>query len=315
MLSGKVMPKGRRTANGAAHAQNPGLRRQCSGGALALSLTLLAFESSAQVAEGVMRMDAATSGTTDVAAEGFATSKAEAESKDATEVKIVAGGLWATGNSRSVAATALGSARTRRGSNEFNVALAANYGRAAAPDEPMRTNVENLQGKLRYDRFLSGAFATFVLLSGRRDRFQGLDLRVNLDPGFAYSVIDQEKQQLAFEAGYDLQFDLRRQETLDAAPAEGAVLDRAETYHSIRAFTGYRNSLNEHVTFNAGLEYLQGLRDTDYWRLNWDVGLTAAIASRFSLATTFALRFDHHPLPNVERLDTVSAINVVYQLL
>jgi putative salt-induced outer membrane protein YdiY len=49
--------------------------------------------------------------------------------------------------------------------------------------------------------------------------------------------------------------------------------------------------------------------------LNWDVALTSKIAGNFSLATTFTLKYDHHPLPDVEKLDTLTALSLVYQLL
>ncbi|MFZ5889523.1 MAG: DUF481 domain-containing protein [Myxococcota bacterium] len=262
-----------------------------------------------------MKQTNASAGKSDVATETFDTGKKADTSKDATEAKLVGGGLLATGNSRSLAATALGTLRSRRGANEVSVAAAVNYGRAAKPGEEMATTVENYQGKIRYDRFVSKDLALFLALSGRKDRFQGLTLRLNLDPGVAYYFIDEEKQQFWGELGYDLQFDVRRNSAIAAAAAQGQALEKSDVRHSGRLFVGYKESFNEHVGFNTGLEYLQGLGDTAYWRLNWDVGLTAALASRFSLATTFSLRFDNHPLPGVKELDTLSAVNLVYQLL
>jgi putative salt-induced outer membrane protein len=283
----------------------------CACGALLTPLTAYA-----QAPSGIMKHDTASAGKSDVTTETFDAVKKAADANDVTEAKIVAGGLLATGNSRSLATTALVSVRARRGANEFSAALAANYGRSAAKaSDPMTTTVENYQGKLRYDRFVSDKFALFLSLSGRKDRFQGLDLRLNLDPGVAYYFLDEPKHQLWGEAGYDFQFDVRRDAAIQAASLTAEPLEKTNTRHSARLFAGYRNTLNEHVTFNTGLEYLQGLADTDYWRLNWDVGLTAALASRFSLATTFGLRFDHHPLPNVKELDTLTAVNLVYTLL
>ena len=73
--------------------------------------------------------------------------------------------------------------------------------------------------------------------------------------------------------------------------------------------------MNEHVTFNTGLEYLQGIPETERWHLNWDVGLSSAIGGDFSLATTFSLKYDHAPLPAVKKIDTVTAVSLVYTLL
>jgi putative salt-induced outer membrane protein len=162
---------------------------------------------------------------------------------------------------------------------------------------------------------LGGGVAAFLSMSGRNDRFQGLDLRLNVDPGLAYYFIDAEKHQLWVELGYDIQYDMRRGSAVRTARAEGTDLDWTETRHSGRGFFGYLNNINEQVTFNTGLEYLQGLGDTKYWRLNWDAGLTSAIGSRFSIATTFSLRYDHAPLPSIKKTDTVTAINLVYSLI
>jgi putative salt-induced outer membrane protein len=196
------------------------------------------------------------------------------------------------------------------------VAAATNYSRSAASaDQDMETTVENYQGRIRYDRFVAKALAVFIATSARRDRFQGLDLRLNVDPGLAYYFIDEKKHQLWSEIGYDLQYDVRRDENLTAAAAGGEVIDKTDVQNSGRLFGGYANSLNEHVTFNTGVEYLQGVPETERWRLNWDVGLTSAIGGDFSLNTTFALKYDHAPLPGVKELDTSTAVSLVYQLL
>jgi putative salt-induced outer membrane protein len=271
----------------------------------------------AQTATGVMKHDTATAGKSDVATETFATvAKPDDKAKDTTEAKIVAGGLWATGNSRSLATTALGTVRTRRGPNEFSAALAANYGRAAAkPEEDMTTTVENYQGKLRYDRFVSERVSLFLSLSGRRDRFQGLDVRMNLDPGLAYYFFTEEKQRFWGELGYDYQYDVRRDDAIAAARAnDGIVLGKTKSRHSARAFLGYHTNVNEHVSFDSGAEFLLGIPKTENWRLNWDNSLTVALDERFSLGATFNLRYDHNPLPAVETLDTITAMNLICTL-
>ena len=42
---------------------------------------------------------------------------------------------------------------------------------------------------------------------------------------------------------------------------------------------------------------------------------TAALSQKFSLSTTFTLRYDNNPLPDVEKLDTVTAVNLTYRFL
>jgi putative salt-induced outer membrane protein len=283
----------------------------------AAALAVAPSHAAAQPAAGTMKQDAATSGSTAVATEGFDAAKKAEAPKDTTEAKLQAGLLLAGGNSSSVALTSAGSFRTRRGMNDFSAAAAANYAEARLANGTRETSVENFQGKLRYDRFLTEAVALFLSISARRDRFQALDLRLNVDPGIAYYVIDQPKQQLWAEVGYDFQYDVRRDENILAEFVKSAgavVIDKTETRHSGRAFVGYKHQLNDNVGFSTGLEFLLGLPDTEYWRLNWDVGLNASLSERFSLATTFSLKHDNHPLPGVKKTDTLTAVNLAYSL-
>ncbi len=269
-------------------------------------------------AAGLMQQSSASSGSTEVGGGGFAAAtKPAEESKDATELKISAGGLLATGNTRSMSGTTALALRVRRTDNQLSADAAANYAQAApSPDEDRVTTVENLQGKLRYDRFVTGSLAGFVALTARRDRFQGLNLRLNLDPGFAYYVIDEAKTQLWAEAGYDLQYDVRRDSAREEALAStGQLPDKTETRHSARVFVGYSNALSEMVTFKTGVEYLQGLPETQYWRLNWDSALSSQIGGNFSVATSLSVRYDNAPLPTKESTDVLTAVSLVYTLL
>jgi putative salt-induced outer membrane protein len=282
----------------------------------ALVLAALATPVAAQPAAGTMKNEAATSGSTSVATEGFDAAKKVEVSKDTTEAKLQAGMLLAGGNSSSLAVTSSGNFRARRGMNDFSAAAAANYAEAKAPPTNERTpSVENLQGKIRYDRFLTESVALFLSISGRRDRFQGLDLRLNFDPGIAYYVIDEPKHQLWAELGYDFQYDVRRQENIVQARDEtGVIIDKTDTRHSVRAFAGYKHQLNDNVGVSTGLEFLLGLPKTEYWRLNWDLGVTATVSERFSLATTFSVKHDNRPLPGIEKTDMLTAVSLAYSL-
>ena len=295
------------------------MNRSCI--ALASGLALLgATPAFAQedLPKGLMQTKAASSGSENVSTAGFEApaAKAPEEDKDTTELKLNAGGLVAGGNARSLAATASGKLRLRRGMNQLSAAVAANYGEAAPKGEgDMVTTVENYQAKIREDRFLADHFAVFIAMSGLRDRFLGLRLRLNFDPGLAYYFVDEAKHRLWLEAGYDLQHDFRRGEALAAAYAKGLLLDRSEVRHSGRLFLGYDNTLTENLTFETGLEYLQAFKDTKNYRINWDVGITSRIGGNFSVATTLNLRYDHNPLPGVKTTDVMSALSLVYQVL
>jgi len=266
--------------------------------------------------DSLVKSKKATEGSTDVATSGFEAAGKKPDSKDATELEISAGGLASAGNSRSIAATTAGKFRLRRGADQVGAGVAANYAESqVTKGEGLQTTVENFQGKVRYDRFLAGSFVVFGSVSARHDRFQGLDLRINLDPGFGYYFIDEEKQQLWLEAGYDFQHDIRRDEAIQDALADNYFLGKTQDRHSARAFVGYSSELSDTVKVATGLEYLQGFNPATNYRFNWDGSVTSAVGKSFSIATAVSVRYDHNPIPDVENTDIITSISLVYHLL
>ncbi|HEU4577376.1 MAG TPA: DUF481 domain-containing protein [Polyangiaceae bacterium] len=268
---------------------------------------------------GLSSQAPATAGSTQAAKEGFqaVAPKPAPDSKDSSTLKLNAGGLLSAGNSRNLALTAAVDYFLRRGSSQFSAIAAVNYGRSALdPDLPTEVTVENYQGSVRYDYFFVGGLAGFGSVSARRDRFQELDLRLNFDPGLAYYFIDEKEQRFWGELGYDLQYDVRRQQAVDASLADPTLddLDRTEVRHNARLFAGYVNQVGAAVKFNSGAEYLQNVTKAKNARVNLDLGLTSQINGSFSVATTFSLKFDNNPLPGVEKTDLVTALSLVYTL-
>ena len=254
--------------------------------------------------------------------------EAAADDEDATNLQLSAGGIVSTGNARAAQVTGSGNFRLRRGMHQFGAQLAGNYAQAAiASDDELEPTVGNVQGRIRYDVYFAERWSAFTMLTARHDPFQGLDLRLNVDPGFAFYVLTKEKHRLWFEAGYDYQFDIRTDEgrevveqvtddlTGETNDVVVNVLGRTRETHAARLFAGYTNNLNEHVTFDTGFEYLQSFLKGERWRINWDVAVTAQLAQRFALATTFTLRVDNDPLPDVKKVDTITAVNLVVSLI
>jgi putative salt-induced outer membrane protein YdiY len=251
----------------------------------------------------------------------------DAHANDATEFDISLGGIFSTGNSRSLAATGLSNFRLRRTIHQFGASLAGNYGAAGVPDtDRYDTTVGNVQGLLRYDVFFARNWTAFLQSTARHDTFQGLEARINVDPGFAYYAINQPKHRLWFEAGYDFQYDLRTDEARTLLDADGnpvldmggdtqldPAIDKFQLNHAVRLFAGYSNKLSDKVSFDTGLEYLQSVIKADRLRLNYLAAINTQLVERFSLAVTFTLRYENDPLPNVRKLDTISAISLAYR--
>jgi len=237
-------------------------------------------------------------------------------SADETNVNLSAGGLITTGNSKTLALTLNGQLDMRRGDNGFLVGLLGNYGESTVAPNPSTATAQNIQGKLRYDRYFIDRLAGFLLVTGRHDRFQGLAFRLNLDPGVKVVAYKDEVQSLWGEAGYDFQFDARNDAGRVPTPPATALRDATRTDHSARAYLGFRRSFNSAVTFSTGVELLQSFVKTDLGdfdtRVNFDANVAAKLDFGFSLGVGFTARYDRLPIPGREQLDTSTTLSLIY---
>ncbi|MDC0669328.1 DUF481 domain-containing protein [Nannocystis radixulma] len=291
----------------------------------------------------------ASAGSTNLEDNKFAT-VGTSEPMDATEAEISAGGLFTSGNARSAALTGGGRFRIRRKIHEFQAQLLGNYAQAAIRQaDGSRTGqltAGNVQGRVRYDVYFHPRVTFFTMLTARFDPFLGLNMRMRVDPGFAFYMVNQPKHRLWAEVGYDFLYDQRRirrgADNTNCPAGTSLVLDVPNTTammptcaarpsvatHSGRLFLGYSNLLSEYVTFTTGLEYIQafapfrsnpvetdgGKERTKAW-VNWDIALTTALGKRFAFATSFTLRYDNAPLPGIKKLDTITSFSLVFKFI
>ncbi len=137
------------------------------------------------------------------------------------------------------------------------------------------------------------------------------------------------------EAGYDFQYDIRRNadrvvyqtdsdgnvvkdpvtnQPVAQLDANGNVVlvDKTHGDHSARLFAGFKHAFNKEVTLATGLEYLQSFVDSTHYRLNYDALLAANLGGGFSFGLGFSARYDHSPLSGKKDLDTVTTFNLIY---
>jgi putative salt-induced outer membrane protein YdiY len=246
----------------------------------------------------------------------------EEEIKHVFQLSLALGGMLAGGNSRFIGGSSDAKLRWRNDDDQFTARIAANYSRGAPAGREPETTVENVQGRARYDRFFLEKWVGFFGVQGRRDRFQGLDLRMQFDPGLGYYLLNESDERIWFEAGYDLLYDIRRDDAIvarDAAnqpildPAGNPVrLEKARSLHSGRLFIGYSAEFSDSVTFIADFEYMQAISSVELFRLNAAASVNAKIKNKWSIATTFTLNYENTPLPDKEPLDTTTSVNLVY---
>lgn len=246
-----------------------------------------------------------------------------AKPKDSTSGTVSAGAQLATGNSRLVAATANGVFETRFGSNSIGGSVLGNYGEGAAQGAPLVETAANIQGRLRYDRYVTDDATLFFIVTGRNDKFQGLYFRLNLDPGFKYLFVNRPKTVFWGELGYDFQYDDRYNSSRYVLDANGnrvvdpltnqwEWVDKTEVDHSVRAFLGAKHAFNEQVNLAGGVEYLQSVVDSKRSRLNFNLLFVAKVGPSASVGLGFSARYDNDPLPGKQDLDTATTVNLLY---
>jgi putative salt-induced outer membrane protein YdiY len=207
-----------------------------------------------------------------------AAAPAGAAASDVMHASVSAGGQLASGNSNLYAATATGKFDIRRGSDVFAAGLIGNYSYSeiattpspgTPPTSSWKKSTENVQGKVRYERFLTNNASLYAQVTGTHDAFQAIAFRLNLDPGFKYLLVKNPSTTFWGEVGYDFQYDDHFVDSndIEQAGAGGPELDANgysylissnDTIESSRLFLGFNQAFNKDVNLNAGLEYLQG---------------------------------------------------------
>ncbi len=273
----------------------------------------------------------------------------DAPSTDSMNAAVSAGGQYAAGNSKLFAATGLGKFDIRRGNDAFGAQLVGNYAEGAiAPSTTLKSTTENLQGKLRYDRYFTPAFGAFMQVTGTHDAFQAITFRLNLDPGVKLFFVDEPTTKFWGELGYDFEFDQNYVDGngIEQAGSGGPAVDSAtpplpyvitsqNTIHSTRLFAGFKHAFNDKVNLYLGLEYLQGLGGTGTdlpgvpngytaaqvdrvavsvtgARVNGDALIAAQVGAGFSIGMGLSGKFNSAPLAGKQSLDTTGTMSLIY---
>jgi len=246
---------------------------------------------------------------------------------EGTTATLSAGGQMATGNSQLLAGTVNGTFSKRFGDNGVGASLLGNYGQGAPHGQTIVETTENLQGRARYDRYVSDRVGLFGIVTGRHDKFEGLDFRLNLDPGVQYLFVTSKATTLWTEVGYDYQYDINSDLAIAQTDANGNTIRDAEgnpvrnpllpktaADHSARLFVGFKHAFNDRVTLSTGIEYLQSfLAETNYdHRINFDALFASQIGGGLSLGLGFSARYDYQPLPGKADTDTATTLTLIY---
>ncbi len=170
--------------------------------------------------------------------------------------------------------------------------------RAEADDAKV---AENVAGFVRGSRDLTERLALTAGLSGLQDEFAGIDLRSVLDVALRWSIVETELWGLGVLAGPSWTY-------------EDPVAGDSDS------FLGAIAQLDGHWTptpsskLGARLTYLPNFDVSDDYRMEGELGVQAALSSRFSLALGYLWLYDNVPVPGFEKTDTRTTLSLVAHL-
>jgi len=262
-----------------------------------------------------------------------------------------------TGNAKTTTITAGANVVRKDPENKVELTVVGTYARAKSRivadvngngviddgelTEQEQTSAESAQGKLRYDRYLTGADALFVTGLAGVDVPAGKDFIGEGQLGYSRSLFketmttkdkdgkdkEETRQEVLGEIGYDLSY---------SALSAGS----STTIHSARVFAGYKGKLTKDTALEASLEALFNLntvtiaareagafKDT---RLNGLINFTTALSTKLSIAASFQVKFDNFPAPLAkigdlpfaadfaplaDKTDTITKLSLIFKFL
>src|SRR4051812_40454945 len=221
--------------------------------------------------------------------------------------KAEAGFLSSSGNTEATSANAKLDL-THEGARWRNsFFLGAQYGENAEFATSQR-----YEARYQADWKLSDKLSWFGGVRGEQDRFSGFAYQATVSTGASYKFIDSPTTQLTASLGAG--YRRSRSETLIKSDA-GEVLDRiegdADSEPVATLSSSYEHSFTESTKLTDKLLAESG---SDNTALQNDIALSVNMTDTLALAVGFGVRYNSAPPPLAEKTDTLTTINLVYNI-
>jgi putative salt-induced outer membrane protein len=221
--------------------------------------------------------------------------------------KAELGVLQSTGNSESTSANTKFDLTHEGAKWKNNVFFGALYG-----ENGSFATAERYEARYQADLKMTDRLSWFGALRGEKDRYSGFAYQATASTGVSYQFIDSAttKFQVSVGAGY------RRSkgETLIKSDA-GEVVSRIEGEANSEP-VGTLSSNYEH-SFTATTKLTNKLlaeSGSDNTALQNDIALQVSMSDKLALAVGYGIRYNSDPAPLAEKTDTLTTINLVYNI-
>lgn len=163
------------------------------------------------------------------------------------------------------------------------------------------TTAENYGATIRASRKLRDRIALTAGLTGRKDRFAGIDLRTELDLAAKWTLIDRQRWSINALLGPSW---------VREDPVGGATDNHLG---AIAQLDGVYN-FTDNAAATARLTYLPNLEASSDYRTEAELGVQAALNQRLALKFGYLWLFDNQPVPGFQRSDTRTTASLVVRL-
>lgn len=211
---------------------------------------------------------------------------------------ILLGGLLARGNTDSDSFNASADLDHKTERDEISLHGQYFFSRQRVPGDGVHETVDDLLGRAKYQYTFAPKWYAYASVEAEHDVIAGLDLRLAPSVGVGFQWVDQPTFSFSTEAGIGY---LYRQYAHNNG--ETGSPDARLAYH-------LKAKLNDKVNIFHNMEYLPGLDRIDNYFFDTDLGLRAALTSKFYGEIKIEYQYDSAPAPGHGPNDTRVTLGV-----
>jgi putative salt-induced outer membrane protein len=171
---------------------------------------------------------------------------------------------------------------------------------------------ERYEARYQADFKINDRLSWFGALRGEQDHFSGFAYQATASSGASYKIIDSPTTKLSASLGAG--YRRSKSETLVKSDA-GEVLDRIEGEIGTDAVGTLSSNYEHELTSNTKVtNKLLAETGSDNTAVQNDVALQVSMTPSFALAVGFGVRYNSDPPPLSESTDTLTTVNLVYNI-
>ena len=173
------------------------------------------------------------------------------------------------------------------------------YLRAEDEDE---TTVDRYGAGLSGARALNERWSLTAGWSGEKDRFSGIDFRSVLNFGIKWATVTSKRWTLESLAAL----------TWTSESFDGDLPSNDYLGASVGVKSAWK--LSESADLSTKMVYFPNFDESEDYRFEGDLALTASLSSSWALALGYQVRYDNLPVPGFEKTDTATTASLVLKL-